>query len=437
MEPVDVLYDYFDCIDRRDPAAAVANFTEDARAEVMTGKFLEGRDRIGRALGRILAAYARTSHHVTNERVEYDGDTATLRTYVYAYHRLAATGATWHLWARLVDVMVADGDRWLIADHRLTGVDAIPRRREIPDTWYGGHPGHAAEPIPLPGGPARRAIAIASPNAAAGMELIRSAATEGTGLAPGESALIAACAAAVRGHPRLLRESLELALEHGLPKEQAWAAPAVVLISRGQPVAERLADALIEVFGDPDPGAPDDGPLDRAGALAYFQRYFDGIPPRISLLAEKSQTAFEGYTRLHRGALREGPLPPVLVELILCGINASEFASDNVARGQVHADGVRRILPRVVRSRRGPHFVTLASASHCGCVNAPLPATSHIAKRTHFLPVASNGIDSFFEPNACRSVAGRACFVTVFPSPVTTSMNAIGNVHSTSAVIVR
>ena len=29
---------------------------------------------------------------------------------------------------------------------------------------------------------------------------------------------------------------------------------------------------------------------------------------------------------------------------------ASEFASDNVARGQVHADGVRRILPRVVRS---------------------------------------------------------------------------------------
>ena len=339
MEPVEVLYDYFDCIDRRDPAAAVQNFTEDARAEVMTGKFLEGRDRIGRALGRILAAYARTSHHVTNERVEYDGDTATLSTYVYAYHRLAATGATWHLWARLVDVMVADGDRWLIADHRLTGVDAIPSRREIPDTWYGGHPGHAAEPIPLPGGPARRAIAIASPKAAAGMELIRSAATEGTGLAPGESALIAACAAAVRGHPRLLRESLELALQHGLPKEQAWAAPAVVLISRGQPVAERLADALIEVFGDPDPGAPDDGPLDRAGALAYFQRYFDGIPPRISLLAEKSRTAFEGYTRLHRGALREGPLPPVLVELILCGINASEFASDFV---QIHADAARR-----------------------------------------------------------------------------------------------
>ena len=122
----------------------------------MTGKFLEGRDRIGRALGRILAAYARTSHHVTNERVEYDGENATLSTYVYAYHRLKATGGTWHLWARLVDVMVPDGDRWLIADHRLTGVDAIPSRREIPEAWYGGHPGPRRGPIPLPGGPARR-----------------------------------------------------------------------------------------------------------------------------------------------------------------------------------------------------------------------------------------------------------------------------------------
>ena len=56
IEPVQILYEYFDCIDRQDTVAAVANFTENARAEVMTGKFLEGRDRIGRALARILAA---------------------------------------------------------------------------------------------------------------------------------------------------------------------------------------------------------------------------------------------------------------------------------------------------------------------------------------------------------------------------------------------
>jgi alkylhydroperoxidase/carboxymuconolactone decarboxylase family protein YurZ len=339
MEPVQILYEYFDCIDRQDPVAAVQRFTEGARAEVMTGKFLEGRDRIGRALGRILAAYARTSHHVTNERVEYDGEKAILTTYVYAYHRLKATGGTWHLWARLVDVMVPDGDRWLIDDHRLIGVDAIPSRREIPDEWYEGHPGRVWDPIPLPGVAARDAIAVATPKAAAGMELIGRAATEATGLDPGESALITACASAARGHPRLLRESLERALAHGLPKEQAWASPAVLLISRGRPVAERLAEALIEVFGDPDPGAPNDGPLDRGQSLAYFEEYFDGIPPRISLLAEKSQTAFEGYALLHRGSLREGPLPPVLVELILCGVNASEFQPEFV---KIHADAARR-----------------------------------------------------------------------------------------------
>jgi len=57
------------------------------------------------------------------------------------------------------------------------------------------------------------------------------------------------------------------------------------------------------------------------------------------LSAELSPAAFEGYARLHQGALREGPLPPVLVELILCGINAAEFASAFVT---IHADAARR-----------------------------------------------------------------------------------------------
>jgi alkylhydroperoxidase/carboxymuconolactone decarboxylase family protein YurZ/ketosteroid isomerase-like protein len=338
MEPVEILYDYFDCIDRQDTVAAVANFTENARAEVMTGKFLEGRDRIGRALARILAAYARTSHHVTNERVEYDGEQAILSTYVYAYHRMKATGGTWHLWARLVDVMVPDGDRWLIDEHRLTGVDAIPSRREIPDEWYGGHPGREWPPIPLPGVPARAALAAATPKAWAGMEAIAQAAGSGA-LGEGESALITACAAAVRGYPGLLRESLERALAAGLPAAQAWAAPAVVLISRGRPAAEQLAEALIEVYGEPEGGAPDAGPLGRDASFAHFQEYFGEIPARVALLAELSPPAFDGYARLHQGALREGPLPPVLVELILCGINAAEFASAFVA---IHADAARR-----------------------------------------------------------------------------------------------
>ena len=171
------------------------------------------------------------------------------------------------------------------------------------------------------------------------MGAIAAAAVGAGGLDAGQSALITACASAVRGYPGLLRESLEQALASGLPKEQAWAAPAVVLISRGRPVAEQLAEALIEVFGEPEAGTPDAGPLGKDAAFAYFEEYFGEIPSRVALLAERSPTAFEGYAHLHQGALREGPLPPWLVELILCGVNAAEFASAFV---QIHADAARR-----------------------------------------------------------------------------------------------
>src|SRR4051812_20904219 len=72
-----------------------------------------------------------------------------------------------------------------------------------------------------------------------------------------------------------------------------------------------------------------------------------------------------------------------------------------------------------------------------GCTNAPLPAESQIAKRTHCLPAASNGIENFFELNGPRSVAGMIWRSTFLPSPHTTSTKLRGNVHSTSAAIVR
>ena len=98
QDPARTLFDYFERIDAQDPAGAVANFTEDATAEVMTGKFLEGRDRIGRALGRILVAYERTSHHATNLRWDEDGDgRITLWSYVYAYHGANAFPEPHHL----------------------------------------------------------------------------------------------------------------------------------------------------------------------------------------------------------------------------------------------------------------------------------------------------------------------------------------------------
>ena len=72
-----------------------------------------------------------------------------------------------------------------------------------------------------------------------------------------------------------------------------------------------------------------------------------------------------------------------------------------------------------------------------GCTNAPLPAESQTAKRTHDLPVASNGIAKCFVPNGAESVAEITWRSTFLPSPHTTSTKFSGNVQSTSAVIVR
>ena len=171
------------------------------------------------------------------------------------------------------------------------------------------------------------------------MELIRRAATERHGLAPGrvgtDRRLRLGRARAPAAAARVTRARARARAAEGAGLGDSGGRPDLAGAAGGRAAGRRADRGLRR----PRPGPAERRPARPRGALAYFQRYFDGIPPRISLLAEKSQTAFEGYTLLHRGALREGPLPPVLVELILCGINASEFASDFV---QIHADAARR-----------------------------------------------------------------------------------------------
>lgn len=339
-DPARTLFDYFERIDAQDPAGAVANFTEDATAEVMTGKFLQGRDKIGRALGRILVAYERTSHHATNLRWDEDGDRIELWSYVYAYHRMKATGATWHLWIRLRDVFVREDDgNLLIAEHQLVGVDSVPGRQDIPADWYPGHPGRAWDVLPAPGQRLDEAIRAASPAASEGMALIAGAARTGA-LAGGRVELVTACAAAARGQDETLLEALGAAKAAGLPAEEAWATPAVVLISRGTAVARRLARGLLETYGAPPPGADSPGAPVEDAALSYFRDYFGNVPERVTALAERSPQAFGGYALLHRSALRESALPAALVELVLCGVNAAEMQAEFV---RIHADAARRV----------------------------------------------------------------------------------------------
>jgi ketosteroid isomerase-like protein len=133
---------YFDRVDADDAENAVADFSPNARVEIMTGKVYDGRDAYARALDRVLAQYAVTSHHVSNFEIHVERNTAHMTAYVYAYHRLRETGEPWHLWARIVDRLERrNGTGWVVVEHTLHGVDSHPRWEKIDDEWYRGHPG--------------------------------------------------------------------------------------------------------------------------------------------------------------------------------------------------------------------------------------------------------------------------------------------------------
>jgi hypothetical protein len=132
---------YFDRVDANDPEGASRLFDEHVEVEIMTGKRYTGRERFARALGRVLDHYERTSHHVGNVRCDIDGDRAAAVAYVYAFHRMADTGEPWHLWARIEDRLERRPEGWIIVEHILRGLDAVPSRSDIADDWYVEHAG--------------------------------------------------------------------------------------------------------------------------------------------------------------------------------------------------------------------------------------------------------------------------------------------------------
>jgi uncharacterized protein (TIGR02246 family) len=144
-----LLVEYFDRIDANDPEGAARLFAENVEVEIMTGKRYAGRDRFARAVGRVLDAYAATSHHVSNLQTTITGDEAWSSAYVYAFHRMAESGEPWHLWARVEDRYLRTDDGWVVTEHIVRGVDSQPRRPDIPDAWYEGHRGRTARaPVP-------------------------------------------------------------------------------------------------------------------------------------------------------------------------------------------------------------------------------------------------------------------------------------------------
>ncbi len=185
-------------------------------------------------------------------------------------------------------------------------------------------------------------LAAISPKFAEGFARIRDV-TDRDGACPAwAKALYMAAAAAVKGQRETLAREFARARALGLALADAEGAALAVMISRGESAYATFARALRTCYGSPAgsaPEAPATFAVDRAAALAYFQRYFGCVPNYVELMADEAPRALEGYVLMREWSLGENKLAAKHVELMLCAVNAAEFSARFV---NVHANGARR-----------------------------------------------------------------------------------------------
>ncbi|QTJ70252.1 carboxymuconolactone decarboxylase family protein (plasmid) [Rhodococcus sp. ZPP] len=156
--------------------------------------------------------------------------------------------------------------------------------------------------------------------------------------------LFIATIAAVKRDRELVAHFLRIALESGLPRDQAESAAVGVLISRGVVPHQLLTESIAAHYGEAVEASPggdstevDD--LDVDASKAYFEQYFGFIPDYIELLANAAPKALEGYTLMRKVALDGTAMPSKYMELLLCAVNAAEYQTRFV---MIHARGARR-----------------------------------------------------------------------------------------------
>jgi hypothetical protein len=122
-----VMATYSRCADLNLPDQQADTFTVGGRVSFHPGTWIEGRAALAAAMRESLARFQRTSHHLGNIEVTFDGaDTATAESTVIAWHR-RLDGSEWTLYGRYVDRWVRSGGTWLIAERALRAAGATGR----------------------------------------------------------------------------------------------------------------------------------------------------------------------------------------------------------------------------------------------------------------------------------------------------------------------
>jgi ketosteroid isomerase-like protein len=107
-----LLSDYCWYVDRLEVDAVLDLFAADAVFDLGQGRVHAGRSGL-RELYRRLDVYAATSHHITNPRIDVQGDRARARSGIYAHH-VRHDGTTMTLWGVYLDELVSVDGTWLI-----------------------------------------------------------------------------------------------------------------------------------------------------------------------------------------------------------------------------------------------------------------------------------------------------------------------------------
>lgn len=118
----ETLLDYSYFVDRNDPASLVtAVFCEDGCFELGARHAVVGRENLKLMFAKTLAAFSRTSHHLSNAKIHFNDEVSAESTaYVYAWHTAADDGHRIDLWGRYHDTLRLTVEGWRIASRRLT-----------------------------------------------------------------------------------------------------------------------------------------------------------------------------------------------------------------------------------------------------------------------------------------------------------------------------
>lgn len=115
---LNLLSDYCDRIDRYDLDGLLDLFTADGTYDFGFGRLYSGQAAL-RTLFRRVEVYSATSHHVSNVHLTLDGDRATARSALYAYHVRSADASEVHVWGQYLDDLRQVDRRWGIASRVL------------------------------------------------------------------------------------------------------------------------------------------------------------------------------------------------------------------------------------------------------------------------------------------------------------------------------